>query len=404
MKNVSSIFLFSLFCLLILSAFTDKSSAAYWDTQHKGANIFNQKMTPEIWQDAKKANITLVRLATDKWKGQSRDFLIGNADDYRRLVASDVSQLKKVLDDANRNNVKVVLTMLSLPGSRWKQLNDGRDDTRLWRDSQYQDQAIQFWKALAAQLKNHPAIVGYNILNEPHPETIFGYSDFSKVDQQKITKQISEPSLACLSAFYQKIVAVIREVDAQTPIVLDVGMYADPRSFVYFKPINDKNVLYSFHMYEPFAYTNKKLNNGKYSFPGMMLLEKDSHQLVRVDKETLETVYFDTVRSWQKKYNVSSNKILVGEFGGNRATKGLDHYFADLISIFDRNSWHWLFYSFREDSWDGMDYELGNKPLGAKYWDAIAKGEKPIQQRSENNIWNVLESSLKKSQSKLTFN
>jgi hypothetical protein len=372
--------------------FADDTAITYWDKHHKGANIFNKKMTDEIWVAAKNANIKLVRLAPDKWQGQSKDFLIGNADDYRGLVPEDLKQLIKVLDTANSHSVKVVITMLSLPGARWKQNNNGQDDNRLWREEKYQDQAIKFWKDLAAQLKNHPAIVGYNILNEPHPEIIFGYTDISEVEPSKLAQQQSK-SLVNSSSFYQKTINAIREVDQRTPIILDVGMYADPRSFVYFKPIQDKSVIYSFHMYEPFTYTNKKLNDGRFTYPGLIPLDKNHPKLILVNKQTLQSVYFNPVLNWQKKYNISSARILVGEFGGNRNTNGLDQYFNDLIDIFNEHSWHWLFYSFREDTWDGMDYELGNKPLGAMYWDAVSKGKQPVLHRMDNKIWNVLQMS-----------
>jgi hypothetical protein len=56
------------------------------------------------------------------------------------------------LADANKQEVKVVLTLLSLPGDRWKQLNGNRNDDRIWRNQHYQQQAIQFWKDLALLL------------------------------------------------------------------------------------------------------------------------------------------------------------------------------------------------------------------------------------------------------------
>ena len=66
--------------------------------------------------------------------------------------------------------MKVVLTMLSLP-DRWRQFNNNKNDDRIWEEEKYQEQASQFWKDLALELKDHPAVVGYNIINEPHPET-----------------------------------------------------------------------------------------------------------------------------------------------------------------------------------------------------------------------------------------
>ncbi|WP_280143519.1 hypothetical protein [Wolbachia endosymbiont of Frankliniella intonsa] len=39
--------------------------------------------------------------------------------------------------------------MLSLPGSRWKQNNNDKDDLRLWSDQAFQKQAAKFWQDLA---------------------------------------------------------------------------------------------------------------------------------------------------------------------------------------------------------------------------------------------------------------
>ena len=58
----------------------------------------------------------------------------------------------------------VVITMLSPPGSRWKQNNRDKDDLRIWENQKYQDQAAKFWHYLASKLKDHPAIIGYNPL------------------------------------------------------------------------------------------------------------------------------------------------------------------------------------------------------------------------------------------------
>lgn len=382
--------LFLLLCLISVSANSVNNS--YWDIQRKGANIFNQHMSSEIWNEAANANIKIIRLAPDKWRGKERDFLIGNADHYTGLVAEDLIQLKKVLAAADKNGVKVVLTMLNLPGDRWKQLNNNRDDSRLWRDERYQQQAIQFWQDLAKELKGNPAIVGYNIINEPHPEVAFGYKDFTTQNYQKFSEKVSGTP-ADLTRFYQKMVDAVRKVDPTTPIILDIGMYADPRSFSYFKPVRGENILYAFHMYEPYDYTNKKLNDGKYIYPGKMVMGAN-HKIVYMDKGKLQSTYFQSVIDWQKQYHIPASRIFAEEFGGNRSTKGLDNYFHDLISVFNEHGWHWAFYSFREDAWDGMDYELGSKPLGAKYWDAIAKGEHPEVTRVPNPVWKTIKQGL----------
>ena len=80
------------------------------------------------------------------------------------------------------------------------------------------------------------------------------------------------------------------------------------------------------------------------------------------------------VATFQRKYKIPSNRILVGEFGCYRKQKGLPQYFSDLISIFEAYNWHWAFYAFR-DNWDGMDYELGAGALPWDYWKARDRGE-----------------------------
>src|SRR5262249_16904628 len=148
-----------------------------------------------------------------------------NADHYQGIPPADLNKLKQVLSDADKHGIKIVLTMLSLPGNRWRQLNHFRDDHRLWKEEKYQQQAIQFWQDLAKALKGHPAIVGYNVINEPHPEIAFKYEDFITQDFNTFAKKVSNTP-ADLNVFYQKMVDAIRKVDAKTPIILDSGLYA----------------------------------------------------------------------------------------------------------------------------------------------------------------------------------
>lgn len=89
------------------------------------------------------------------------------------------------------------------------------------------------------------------------------------------------------------------------------------------------------------------------------------------------------ISEFQEANKIPSSRILVGEFGGYGKQKGLPNYFKDLTSIFREHGWHWAFYAFREDHWDGMDYELGDKKLPWSYWKSIEKGEIPRVKRKD---------------------
>lgn len=374
----------------------------YWCVQRKGANFFNQTPSSDWFLEAREVGIEFVRLAPDKWKSEQRDFLLGDADEFTEICSQDLQTLKSILDQADRHHVKIVITLLSLPGSRWVQNNQGKNDLRIWQQEKFRNQAIWFWKSLAGLLKDHPAIVGYNILNEPHPELMFGIADYRKIDFGKWYPSV-RGSFADLNLFYHNTVRAIREVDDATPIILDTGMYATPWAISYLNPIHDEKVLYSFHMYEPYAYTTRKVNDGRYHYPGSVPLQLEdvekenlsASRSINWDKEALND-FLHPITQWQQKHAISSAQILVGEFGCDRTVKGAEKYLKHLIEIFNQNNWHWAFYSFREDCWDSMDYELGSGKLSWEYWEAIENGEDLNRFRHDNPLFEVIKADLQK--------
>lgn len=360
--------LFCAICLLcdssVLGKFPPSAQVKinFWNKPpKKGANIFNRSINSQNIRAAKKYGIQFIRLVPDKFKSRHRDFLIGNADNYQGLVKEDLEHLKRILDLCSQEKMPVIISMLSLPGSRWRQNNNAKDDLRIWKEEKFRTQAASFWKELAYALKDHPAIIGYNIINEPHPEKIYDAKGLQiyEICQEKIQDMLFN--------FYQLIIKNIRSVDPLTPIVLDSSAYGDSNTFRHLKPHKDPNIIYSFHIYEPYEYTTKKLNQGELCYPGNIGGKYwDKKELYR---------YMEPVIKFQKSYKIPASRIFVGEFGAHRMSPGIDQYFKDLTSIFNQQGWHFAFYAFREDTWDGMDYELGKMASG--YWKTIESGKEP---------------------------
>lgn len=360
----------------------------FWNQRRKGANYFNQLPTRERFEAGRELGLQFVRLAPDKWESADRDFLIGNADKYEAINEKDLNRLKKVLDDADQLGLKVVMTMLGLPGARWKQNNNGKDDLRLWSNERYQRQAIRFWQDLAKRLKAHPAVVAYDPLNEPHPARALLDIDEVKSVVFSDWFTASKGTVADLNRFNRRIVASIREVDTTTPIVLETYAYSSADGFRSLEPVTGDAVLYSFHFYEPWNYTTKRVNNGRFAYPSRMPVGW-SGNVERWTRTRLPQM-MQPVVAWIDLHNVPANRIMVGEFGCNREMVGARQYLADLIQIFNGQKWHWAFYAYREDTWTGMDYELGTGKLGWKYWQAVEGGKQPEKLRGDNPLFDVL--------------
>jgi hypothetical protein len=366
---------FSLFLAMLLAGPAPAADLIhFWDQPRHGGNSFNRLPPEQAYFDALHSyGASWVRLAYDKWKPSERDFLLGNADHYQGLAKDDLAVLKATLDWAHKAGLKVVIAPLSLPFARWSQNNGGRFDDRLWRDKQNWKDAVRFWRDLALALKDQPGIAAYNIVNEPAPEKGSGLAEHA--DQSAMTAWYAEHRGGSrdLRAFYEQVIAAIREVDANTPIMVDAGWYGAADAFGYWPaPLKDTRVLYSFHMYEPYAATSGPNLKRKtpYTYPGTVPFA-DRQQ--RWDGKRVAQ-YLDAPARWAKAHGVPANRMVAGEFGCIRTLDRCTAYLEDVLTKIDSEGFHWAFYSFREDNWDAMDYELGKGKVSWRYWDAMEKG------------------------------
>ena len=366
------------------------SRMEFWDSQRKGANFFNRVPAKERFEAAGKLGLHFIRLAPDKWSAEGRDVLMGSADHFESLSQRDLDLLKRTLDDAHRAGLPVIVAMLSLPGARWRQLNDGADDARLWESPDFLAQACRFWRELAFGLRDHPAVVAYNPLNEPHPERAAGIGG---ADDPGFAAWLEERrgTTADLARFYREIVAAIREVDPRTPILVEGYGHGSVAGLSFLEPVDDPFILYSFHFYEPWEYTTWRVNRGRYAYPQSMPAGWEG-PLEAWSTEDLDR-RLRPVDDWALRHGIPPHRIVAAEFGCDRRSPGAERYLEDVVSLLNRRGYHWAFYSYREDVWDGMDYELGDGEvrLGEAYREALERGEYRPKPWRPNSLFRVLE-------------
>ncbi len=220
----------------------------------------------------------------------------------------------------------VVLTCRSGPGRA-----NFDESFEIWHDEAAQAAYVQMWRKIAEHYRGRSSIVGYDLMCEPHPE------------------KENEPPSGAWNKLAKRITAAIREVDPQTPIVVNSAGYGYPQRFADLEPTGDPRTVYSVHFYSPRHYTHQK-PDAPVSYPGVVAKHVEPEQYW--DANTIEKT-LAPVRAFQEKYQVP---IFAGEFGCSRWAPGATHFFRDEMRIFDKWGWSSAYWALRE--WDAMDIEM----------------------------------------------
>jgi len=388
---------------ILPSASPEKSKMGYWEERKRiGANSFNYKPPSQAYFDAfADYGGEWVRLTWTKWdSASSGTFLIGDPSNYRGLIEEDVIALKGVVSRARNSGVKVVFTPLTLPGAVWNQHNNDQIDDRLYSDKTYWEQSAAFWRDLAAVFKDDSTVIAYNIINEPTPERSSGYESGTLEENiEWYEQQIGTPR--DLPAFYEYVVDAIRNEDAETPIMIDGGFFGNPNGFGYFpRPLKDNKTLYAFHMYQPWAATSvSNVRNGsKLVYPGKMEYwgRTENWDAERVQQTIQQPL------DWADEHGIKRSHMVMSEFGCHRYLKWCSTYMEDVLTAADTYSLHWAFYTFRSDSWGGMDYELGSeapskKSMGVtaeEFWELSGENRLDELPRSNTSVFEPISKRL----------
>ena len=148
-----------------------------------------------------------------------------------RLEGPGYELLDRVVDWCRREGLYVILDMHAAPGG---QTGDNIDDSFgypfLFERRESQELTVSLWRKLAARYREQPAVIGYDLLNEP----IAHYFDAASLNPK-------------LEPLYRKIVSGIREVDRNHIIFLGGAQW--DTSFKVFGAPFDRKLVYTFHKY-----------------------------------------------------------------------------------------------------------------------------------------------------------
>ncbi len=207
------------------------------------------------------------------------------------------------------------------------------------------------WRAVAARFGDHPAVIGYDILNEPYPGSYF---DKIEAGVRRSPKQ-GAPSAAFdverFAPFYQRVIDSIRTVDERHWIFFEprfgapgngspswIPRLEDPRR-------GTPRIAYAPHLYSAIA------EAANVYFP-----------------------WIDTVAAWERERRTDVERqggpLVIGEFGFAWSMTDAARYMTDVLDMADRLMAGWAYWAWDPggpSGWAFYDRATGTPNPNSEY-------------------------------------
>jgi endoglucanase len=213
----------------------------------------------------------------------------------------------------------------------------------LWTQPAAQQRFFQCWRDLSAALKKYPVTdVAYELMNEPVAD-----------DPEDWNKLV------------EKAVAVIRDAEPTRKIVIGSNLWQSADTFDQLRiPPDDKNIILSFHMYEPFLLTHHEASwtgikdyKGPVNYPGVIVKEEDLknlpdslrkviwHNKTYYTKDSIQK-HFAKPLAIAKKYGLP---LYCGEWGclSTAPPEARWNWYRDMKSVLEANNIAWATWDYK---------------------------------------------------------
>jgi len=225
-----------------------------------------------------------------------------------------IKYLKNAFVMAHKYNLGVILDLHAAPGAQncdWH--SDSTGKAMFWEKEKFRKETLNIWEDLVSEFKDEPALIGFDIINEP---------------------VLEDKPVSILAQFYKEAVKRIKKSGSKHAIFLEGSLWAQRIDFL--KDLLDDNVSVSIHTYQPLEFT---FNFSPFHrFPG------------KINKEYWDK---DTLRRYLEPYFVFSKenkvKIFVGEFGINwrGGFWGELSWLENILEIFEEFGFDYTYWTYK---------------------------------------------------------
>ena len=264
---------------------------------------------------------------------------------------------------AEKHHLRTIVDLHIIRSHYFNAVNEGNADANtLFTSEKSQQDLINMWYQLSDVLKGYSNdSVAYEFMNEPVAD-----------DHEQWNQLIS------------KVHKALREREPQRTLVVGSNMWQGYETMKYLKvPENDKNIILSFHYYNPMILTHYGAwwtpigkYTGKVNYPGILVSKEDYEAAPDSLKKELDPYLtqewnIDKIRAdfkdaieVAKKYNL---QLFCGEWG---VYEPVDRELAykwtkDMLTVFKENNIAWTTWCYDADFgfWDQKKHDFKDKGL-----------------------------------------
>lgn len=193
-----------------------------------------------------------------------------------------------------------------------------------------QDHFAGAWQAVVARFKDHPAVLGYDILNEPSPGSVYSASDIRDTPPDGAAAKFDR---TLFTDFYVRMIGAIREVDPDGWIFYEPRVAAPANgqpSFI--EVLGDPREGEPHLVYAPHLYSVQFEFNQEYTPETDVVLE-----------------------NWEANRNIETEAqkapLLLGEWGFDPTWPGAELFMRELLEMGDRMMLGWTYWSYDPGGW-----------------------------------------------------
>lgn len=250
--------------------------------------------------------------------------------------------LEKAMEWCSTHNLRVVVDLHILRSHYFNAV-----EKPLWTEVSEQEKFFNLWRDLSKTLKRFPnSQVAYELMNEAVADDHESWNNL-----------------------LNKAHAAIRELEPERTIVIGSNRWQSTNTFDVLRvPENDKNILLSFHFYEPFLLTHYgakwtyfKGYEGPVHYPGIVLSDEEFNKLPENPVPELEEwvgVKFDSneiLKRWEKPLQKAKElglPLYCGEFGVISEAPNEDtlRWYTDLINLLEEKNIGYANWNYKSDN------------------------------------------------------